>query len=191
MTLTEPEVLRHFSETNALRQGHFVLRSGLHSDRYFQAALLLQHTKRAAQLCGELARRFAGVGIDLVISPAVGGIVVGQEVGRTLEVRAIFAEKDDQSEMILRRGFEIGPGERVLVAEDVITRGGRVQQTLDLVRRHGGVPVGGAVLVDRSAGTVDFGVPTESLAQLELAVFSAGDCPLCRQGIPVEKPGSK
>lgn len=190
MELTEKEVLRDFAETSALRQGHFVLRSGLHSGQYFQAALLLQHTPRAARLCGELARRFSRVSVDLVISPAVGGIVVGQEVGRALGVRAIFAEKDEQSEMILRRGFEIALGERVLVAEDVITRGGRVQQTLDLVRRHGGTPVGVAVLVDRSGGTVDFGVPTESLAQLELTVFSPESCPLCKQGIPIEKPGS-
>jgi len=168
-----------------------LLRSGLHSDRYFQAALLLQHTGLAARLCGDLAKRFANARVELVVSPAVGGIVVGQEVGRALGVRAVFAEKDDAGGMVFRRGFEVNPGERVLIAEDVITRGGRVRQTLELVREQGGVPVGVAVLVDRSGGDVALGVPVESLARLELALYVPEKCPLCRAGVPVEKPGSK
>ena len=189
--MTEKEILARFKETRALRTGHFLLRSGLHSDRFFQAALLLQHTGIAAELCALLARRFADAEVDTVISPAVGGIVVGQEVGRALGCRAIFAEKAGDSRLVLRRGFHIEPGERLLIAEDVITRGGRVQQTLDLVREHGGTPVGAAVLVDRSGGRATFGVPLESLAKMDLAVYDPADCPHCRAGTPLERPGSK
>lgn len=189
--MTQEEIIRELSATGALLQGHFCLRSGLHSDRYFQAALVLQHTRIAARLCEVLADAFRERGVDTVISPAIGGIVVGQEVGRALGTRAIFAEKDDASNLLLRRGFTLRPGERVLVAEDVVTKGGRVQQTIDLVRAHGADVVGVAVLVDRSDGTVDFGVPTVSLTRLQLAVYEPAVCPMCRQGLPIDKPGSK
>lgn len=189
--MTEAEVLQALESTKALLKGHFVLRSGLHSDRYFQAALVLQHTRLAAQLCAELAARYADTAVDLVISPALGGLVVGQEVGRALGVRAIFAEKDEQSNLVLRRGFTILPGEKVLVAEDVVTKGGRVQQTIDLVRQAKGVVVGVAVMVDRSGGTSPFTVPMHSLVRLNLPTYRPDECPLCRQGVPTEKPGSK
>ena len=189
--MTEKEILDSFLATKALLQGHFLLRSGLHSDRFFQAALVLQHTRLAAELCAELAGKFAGEKIDSVISPALGGLVVGQEVGRSLGVRAIFAEKDEQSNLVLRRGFSIAAGERMLVAEDVVTKGGRVQQTIDLVRRAGGQVVGIAVLVDRSGGETTFDVPLKSLVRLSLPTYAPASCPLCRQGLPVEKPGSK
>jgi orotate phosphoribosyltransferase len=189
--MTDQDIMSRLTETQALRTGHFLLRSGLHSDRFFQAALLLQHTLIAAELCAELAGRFRDVAVDAVISPAVGGIVVGQEVGRALGVRAVFAEKDDDSNLVLRRGFEIRSGERFLVAEDVVTRGGRVQQTMDLVREHGGVVVGIAVLVDRSGGNAVFDAPLQSLCAMDLATYDPGDCPLCRQGVPLERPGSK
>ena len=190
--MTDTEVLKHLGDTGALLDGHFLLRSGLHSNRYFQAALVLQHTRIAARLCAALAERFRDEMIDTVISPAVGGIVVGQEIGRALGVRAIFAEKDEESNLLLRRGFSITPGERILVAEDVITRGGRVQQTVDLVRSLGGVVVGVAVLVDRSGDAPpDFGTRVEGLLKLELATYAPAECPLCKAGKPVEKPGSK
>lgn len=189
--MNEDEIIQHFVDTQALLTGHFVLRSGLHSERFFQAALLLQHTRVAALLCGELAERFRDAHIETVISPAIGGIVVGQEVGRHLGVRAIFAEKDDAGGLVLRRGFTLRAGERVLIAEDVVTRGGRVQQTIDLVRQHGAAVAGVAVMVDRSGGSVDFGVPTECLAKLQLATYDPQECPLCRAKVPVEKPGSK
>ncbi|MDX9981804.1 MAG: orotate phosphoribosyltransferase [Lentisphaeria bacterium] len=189
--MTETEILRILAETGALLEGHFLLRSGLHSNRYFQAALVLQHTAAAARLCGVLAESFRGQGVETVISPAIGGIVVGQEVGRHLGVRAIFAEKDEQSNLLLRRGFSLRPGERVLVAEDVVTKGGRVQQTVDLVRACGAEVVGVAVMVDRSGGTVDFGVPMRSLLRLDLATYAPAECPMCRQGLPIDKPGSK
>jgi orotate phosphoribosyltransferase len=189
--MSEAQVLERFVQTRALLEGHFLLRSGLHSNRYFQAALVLQHTRLAADLCAELAARFADTRVDLVISPALGGLVVGQEVGRALGVRAIFAEKDEQSNLVLRRGFRLERGERVLVAEDVVTKGGRVQQTLDLVRAAGAEAVGVAVLVDRSRGGNPFAVPMHSLARLDLPAYAPEECPLCRQGVPLEKPGSK
>ncbi len=183
-------VLQRLTETKALLQGHFLLRSGMHSDRYFQAALVLQHTGIAAELCQELADQFSNAGVETVISPAVGGIVVGQEVGRSLGVKAIFAEKTADGELVLRRGFKLMPGEQVLVAEDVVTKGGRVQQTIDLVRAAGAEVVGVAVMVDRSAGSADFGVPLRSLLQLQLATYAPEDCPMCRQGLAIDKPGS-
>ena len=140
--MNESEILKYMSETGALLDGHFLLRSGLHSDQYFQAALLLQYADIASRLCAEMAKPWAGEQIDVVLSPAIGGIVVGQEVAKALQTRAIFAEKDDQSNLILRRGFTLKPGERVLVAEDVVTKGGRVQQTIDLARSYGAIPVG-------------------------------------------------
>ncbi|MDD4097991.1 MAG: orotate phosphoribosyltransferase [Lentisphaeria bacterium] len=187
----EAVVLQYLSETGALLEGHFLLRSGLHSDRYFQAALVLQHTIVAAKLCAAMAEEWENQNIDTVISPAIGGILVGQEVGRSLGVKAIFAEKDEQSNLLLRRGFTLKPGERVLVAEDVITKGGRVQQTIDLVRASGAVPVGVAVMVDRSDGGVDFGLPCKSLIKLSLPTFAPEQCPLCQKGVPIDKPGSK
>ncbi|MBR0458390.1 MAG: orotate phosphoribosyltransferase [Victivallales bacterium] len=187
----ETEILEKFTKTGALLEGHFLLRSGLHSDHYFQAALVLQHTLIAAQLCAAMAEPWKGMGIETVISPAVGGIIVGQEVGRALGIRAVFAEKDDNSNLVLRRGFTFHPGEKVLVAEDVVTKGGRVQQTIDLVRAHGAEPVGVTVMVDRSAEPVDFGVPFRSLLKLNLITYSPDDCPLCRKGLPIDHPGSK
>lgn len=189
--MTETDILQILGETGALLDGHFLLRSGLHSNRYFQAALVLQHTAAAARLCAALGEPFRDQGVETVVSPAIGGIVVGQEVGRHLGVRAIFAEKDEESNLLFRRGFALRPGERVLVAEDVITKGGRVQQTVDLVRACGAEVAGVAVMVDRSGGTVDFGVPLHSLLRLELATYTPEECPMCRQGLPIDKPGSK
>ncbi|MGI6356580.1 MAG: orotate phosphoribosyltransferase [Lentisphaerae bacterium] len=189
--MQEAVVLQHLSETGALLEGHFLLRSGLHSDRYFQAALVLQHTVIAAKLCAAMAKAWEGQNIETVISPAIGGIVVGQEVGRSLGVRAIFAEKDEQSNLHLRRGFTLKPGERVLIAEDVITKGGRVQQTIDLVRAYDAIPVGITVMADRSAGGVDFGIPFRSLIELNLPTYEPAECPLCQKGVPIDKPGSK
>lgn len=191
MAMTEKEILRHLEDTGALLTGHFQLRSGLHSEQYFQAALVLQQTLIAAKLCAAMADKWRDSGVETVISPAIGGIVVGQEVGRSLGVRAIYAEKDEESNLLLRRGFRLRAGERVLVAEDVITKGGRVQQTLDLLRQHGAVPVGVATMVDRSDGKVDFGVPQQSLVRLVLATYEPASCPLCQRGLAIDHPGSK
>jgi orotate phosphoribosyltransferase len=188
--MNKDEIMKRFKESGALLDGHFKLRSGLHSNRFFQAALLLQHPDIAGELCAELAAKFADSDIQVVISPAVGGLIVGHEMARALNTRAIFADKVD-GELVLKRGFSIAKGERVLVAEDVVTRGGRVQQTVDLVKEHGGVVAGIAVIVDRSAGNASFDVPHESLMQLELETYEADDCPLCAAGTPIEHPGSK
>ena len=153
------ELLALFRMTGALLDGHFVLRSGLHSRQFFQCALLLQHTDIAARVCGMLADKVRALDCDSVISPALGGIVVGQEVGRALGKRHIFAEKAAGG-LVLRRGFKIAPNERFIVAEDVVTRGGRVQETVDIVREKGGVVAAVAVIVDRSGGNrPDFGCP--------------------------------
>ena len=188
--MTEQQVIEICEKSGALLTGHFQLRSGRHSNRFFQAALLLQYPDKAEAVCRHLADAFAGVKIDSVISPAVGGLIVGQEVARALGCRAIFADKED-GQLILKRGFEIKPGEKVLVAEDVITQGGRVQQTIDLVRSFGGEVVGVAVVVDRSGGAAKFDVPTKSALKLTLPTYDPAECPLCRDGAALDRPGSK
>ncbi len=185
------DLLALFRQTGALLDGHFVLRSGLHSRQFFQCALLLQHTDIAAEVCGRLAEKVRQFECDAVISPALGGIVVGQEVGRSLGKRHIFAEKDAGG-LVLRRGFKIAPNERFVVAEDVVTRGGRVQETVDIVRAHGGVVVAIGVIVDRSGGKrPDFGCPFVSLVKMNVETFAANDLPADLREIPAIKPGSK
>ena len=185
------DLLALFRKTGALLDGHFVLRSGLHSRQFFQCALLLQHTEIAAGVCGRLAEKLRAFACDSVISPALGGIVVGQEVGRSLRKRHIFAEKD-ASGLVLRRGFTIAPGERFVVAEDVVTRGGRVQETIDIVRQHGGQVVAVGVIVDRSGGQrPDFGCPFVSLMEMNVETFDADHLPRDLAAIPAIKPGSK
>jgi orotate phosphoribosyltransferase len=185
------DLLALFRETGALLDGHFVLRSGLHSRQFFQCALLLQHTDIAADVCGRLADKLRGLECDAVISPALGGIVVGQEVGRALGKRHIFAEKHEGG-LVLRRGFQIRPNERFIVAEDVVTRGGRVQETVDIVRAHGGKVTGIGVIVDRSGGQrPDYGCPFVSLIEMKVETFEANKVPADLAGIPAIKPGSK
>ena len=179
-----------FTESGALLEGHFVLRSGLHSGKFFQAALLLQYPELAEKYCSALADKFKDANVEAVISPAVGGLIVGHEVAKALGTRAIFADKQD-GDLVLKRGFSIKPGERVLVAEDVVTRGGRVQQTVELVEKLGGDVVGIAVVVDRSGGDVSFNVPFESIAKLQLETYQPENCPLCANDVPIERPGSK
>ena len=188
--MTEQEIIKILEDSGALLTGHFQLRSGLHSSRFFQAALLLQYPDKAETVCRFLADQFLGQGIETVISPAVGGLIVGQEVARALGVRAIFADKED-GRLVLKRGFAIKPGEKVLVSEDVVTKGGRVQQTVDLVRGMGGEVVGIAVIVDRSGGDAKFDVPFRSALKLSLPTYEPAECPLCKQNMPIDRPGSK
>lgn len=184
-------LLALFRQTGALLDGHFVLRSGLHSRQFFQCALLLQHTEIAARICGELASKLSECECDAVISPALGGIIVGQEVGRSLGKRHIFAEKDAGG-LTLRRGFKIAPNERFIVAEDVVTRGGRVQETIDIVRSHGGKVAAIGVIVDRSGGKrPDFGCPFISLIQMNVETFEADNLPPDLAKTAAIKPGSK
>ena len=185
------ELLNLFRKTGALLDGHFILRSGLHSRQFFQCAILLQHTDIAARVCGMLADRLREIECDSVISPALGGIIVGQEVGRSLGKRHIFAEKDSGG-LVLRRGFIISPNEKFIVAEDVVTRGGRVQQTIDIVHQHGGIVTGVGVIVDRSGGNKpDFGCPFISLVQMDVETFEADKLPADLASVPAIKPGSR
>lgn len=187
------ELLKHFEDTNALLNGHFELRSGLHSNQFFQCALLLQYPRIAGEVCAGLVEKIkAELGeleIDTVIAPALGGISVGHEVGRALGVRFIFAEKNAEGALMMRR-FKISEGERFLVAEDVITRGGRVQETVDIVKEHGGVVQAIGVLVDRSGGKAQFDAPLVSLLQIEPVTWDPSECPLCKEGLPLVHPGS-
>ena len=188
---TPAEVLDLFRQTHALLDGHFVLRSGLHSRQFFQCALLLRNTEIAARVCGALAEKLRGADAECVISPALGGIIVGHEVARALGKPHIFVEKNDAGKLVLRRGFEIARGTRFIVAEDVVTRGGRVQETLDIVRGLGGEVVAVAALVDRSGGALpDFGCPFVSLAQLNAETFDADKLPPDLAGTRAVKPGS-
>lgn len=185
------DLLALFRKTGALLDGHFVLRSGLHSRQFFQCALLLQHTDIAADVCGRLADKLRGIECDTVISPALGGIIVGQEVGRALGKRHIFVEKDAGA-LVLRRGFQVRPNERFIIAEDVVTRGGRVQETVDIVRAHRGQVAGIGVIVDRSGGQrPDYGCPFVSLVEMNVETFPADKIPADLAVIPAIKPGSK
>lgn len=183
--------LELFRQTGALLDGHFLLRSGLHSRQFFQCALLLQHTGVAAEVCAQLAAGARDLGATRVISPALGGLIVGHEVARNLGLPHIFAEKEE-NKLVLRRGFKIHPGERFLVVEDVVTRGGRVLETLAIVRSHGGVPVGVAAIVDRSGGQLpEFGCPFVSLVRLDVETFEPDKLPPDLAGSEAVKPGSR
>src|SRR5258707_1361947 len=185
------DILTLFRKTGALLDGHFILRSGLHSGQYFQCALLLQDTAIAAKVCGWLADKLRKFDCDTVISPALGGIIVGQEVGRSLGKRHIFAEKDE-GKLVLRRGFQILPNEKFVVVEDVVTRGGRVQETIDIVHAHGGVVSAVGVIVDRSGETKpDFTCPFVSLIKINVETSPADKLPPDLAKMPVAKPGSK
>jgi len=185
------DLLVLFRETGALLNGHFILRSGLHSRQYFQCALLLQRTDIAARVCGWLADKLREFDCDAVISPALGGIIVGQEVGRALGKRHIFVEKDE-GKLVLRRGFQISPDERFIVVEDVVTRGGRVQETINIVRGHNGMVSAIGVIVDRSgAQKPNFGCPFVSLMEMNMETFEASKLPVDLARIPAVKPGSK
>jgi orotate phosphoribosyltransferase len=184
------DLLALFRETGALLDGHFILRSGLHSRQYFQCALLLQHPQIATKICGQLADKLRDIACDAVISPALGGIIVGHEVGRALGKRHIFAEKD-AGNLVLRR-FTIAPGEKFIVAEDVVTRGGRVQQTIDIVRAHGGTVTGAGVIIDRSGGNrPDFGCPFVSLLEIPVENFENDNLPPDLQNVTATKLGSQ
>ncbi|SHN81567.1 orotate phosphoribosyltransferase [Desulfitobacterium chlororespirans] len=189
-SLSPEEVLNIFKESEALLEGHFRLTSGRHSRQYMQCAKVLQYPHHAARLGEALAESFRDQGIDLVIGPAMGGILVAHEVGKALGTKAIFTEREN-GEMKLRRGFELQPGQKVLVVEDVITTGGSVREVIEVVKAYGAEPVGVGVLVNRSGGKADFGVPLASLLEIEIESFDPESCPLCAEGIPAVKPGSR
>jgi orotate phosphoribosyltransferase len=190
MTMTDAEVLDLFRQAGALLEGHFKLSSGLHSDRYLQSALVLQHPEFASQLGDAIAGRTRHLQPTAVLSPALGGIVIGQEVGRALGVRALFAERAD-GRLTLRRGFSLSPTDRILVVEDVITTGGSTKETVDVATAAGATVVGAASIIDRGNNDATLGMPLYSLVKLQVQAFDPGACPQCAQGVPVVKPGSR
>lgn len=180
-----------FTDAQALLEGHFKLTSGKHSNQYMQCAQVLQYPHYTEQLAADLAAKFKDDNIELVVGPAMGGIIVAYEVGRQLKVPAIFTERQD-GKMMLRRGFTIKPGQRVLVVEDVVTTGGSVMEVIDIVKEQGGQVAGVAVLVDRSSGKVDFGVKQEAVLVMDIQAWEADECPLCKENkTPAIKPGSR
>ncbi len=188
--MDKENILNLFLKTNALLEGHFLLTSGKHSNQYFQCAKVLQYPGYAELLSKIIADYFSTFHIDTVIAPAIGGIVVGQEVARQLDKKSIFAERVN-GKLTLRRGFEITAGEKVLVCEDVVTTGGSVFEVIEVVKNSGGNVVGVGMIVDRSNGKVDFGVPQISTLQMEVVTYEPSECPLCKKGIPAIKPGSR
>ncbi len=190
MTSNENNILEIFKKTGALLQGHFLLTSGRHSNMYFQCAKVLQYPEYTEQVCKIIADHFKDYNIDTVISPAMGGIIVGQEVARQLNKRSIFAEREDKK-LTLRRGFTINQGEKILVCEDVVTTGGSVYEVIDIVKEQGGEVVGVGFIVDRSNGKVNFGYPQKSTMKMEVISYLPEECPLCKENIPLVKPGSR
>ena len=186
--MNEQDVMKLLEETQAVLHGHFLLTSGLHSPMYVEKFNVLQHPKYTEMLCKELAARYANDNVELVVGPMTGGILLAHEVGKQLGTRAIFTERED-GKMSLKRGFHIEPGTRVLIVEDIVTTGGSVVEVLNVVKEHGGVPVGVGLLVDRSGGKVDFGLRTEALLHLNVETFKAENCPLCAKEVPFTKRG--
>ena len=188
--MTDAEVLNLFRKAGALLEGHFRLSSGLHSERYLQSALVLQYPDYASRLGAAIADRVRELKPNVVLSPALGGIVIGQEVGRALGVRAIFAERQD-GRLWLRRGFTMSPDDRAVIVEDVITTGGSTRETIDVASAAGAQTVGAASIIDRGTQASRLNVPLVSLVRLEVPVYEPESCPLCARNLPVTKPGSR
>ena len=194
MTPQAESILDLFRTTGAYLNGHFRLTSGLHSPEYLQCALVLQYPRHAAELGGLLAEEFRKLvpePVGLVVSPALGGLIVGHEVARALGARFIFTERDDNKKMTLRRGFAVTPGEPALVVEDVVTTGGSTRDVVEVLRAAGARPLAAGSIVDRSGGHADVGAPRVALVTLEVVAYDPAECPLCAQGVPVVKPGSR
>ena len=188
--MTSEQVLTLFTQRGALLEGHFQLSSGLHSAGYLQCALVLQHPDRAAVLGAAIADRTRGLKATVVMSPALGGVVIGHEVARALGVRGLFAERRD-GRLTLRRGFSLEPDDRVLIVEDVVTTGGSTRETMGVATEAGGELVGAASVVNRGGASLDLGVPFEALAEVTWPAHPPDTCPLCADGVPITKPGSR
>lgn len=189
--MEQNEALALYRRTGAYLEGHFRLSSGLHSTGYLQSALVLQNPADAASLGLGIAAHTNTFSPTVVLSPALGGLIIGYEVARALGVRAIFAERSGGPELSLRRGFSLSPADRVLVIEDVFTTGKSTRETIEVARNAGAEVVGAAAIIDRSGGTIDFGVPSYALVRLDVPTYEPEKCPLCAQGVPVVKPGSR
>jgi len=192
MIIKTEEVMKKFEQAGAIQKGHFKLTSGVHSDTYIQCAQVMQYPGFMHNLCSELGRKFRGEDIDVIVGPAIGGIIISHVMAQVLGpwVRAIFTEREN-SKMTLRRSFEIKKNEKVLVVEDVTTTGGSVREVIDIVKERRGQVVGIGVLIDRSGGRIDFGVKMKSLLTLDIKSYQPEECPLCKKGVPVIKPGSR
>ena len=188
--MTEKDVIETFERDSAILKGHFLLTSGRHSDVYFEKFQVLQHPEDVQALCTELAGRFEGENVDLVIGPTTGGVLIAYEVAKVLGTRFIFAESEE-GKRILKRGFSIGEGERTLIVDDVLTTGRSIREIIDIVEENKGEIVGIGCLVDRSGGKVNFGYRLEALLTVEAISYDPKECPLCREGIDVVKPGSR
>lgn len=189
--MTREEIIEMLKEAGVLLEGHFLLTSGRHSDRYMQCAKIFQYSKYSVPLCAELVEKYKDDDVELVIGPAIGAIQMAYEVGRQLGVKNIFAEREDGN-MTLRRGFTIEKGQRVLIVEDVVTTGGSVKEVMELVKEAGGEIVGIGSIVDRTGGKIDFGVPYKSAFSMDITSYEADECPICKSGeIPLVKPGSR
>lgn len=188
--MTTNEIVRLFETHGALLTGHFKLSSGLHSEKYLQCALVLQHPDVAEKLSKELAKKFSKDKIDVVVGPALGGITLAYEVARAIGVRGLFTERQEGF-MVLRRGFSIEKDESVLVVEDVVTTGGSTKEVIKVVRSLGGKVIGVGSIVDRSSEVIDFGVPFQSLAKVKVDTFEEKNCALCKNNIPVTRLGSR
>ncbi len=192
MIIKTEEVMKKFEEAGAIQKGHFKLTSGVHSDTYIQCAQVMQYPGFMHNLCSELGKKFRGDDIDVIVGPAIGGIIMAHVMAQVLGpwVRAIFTEREN-GKMTLRRSFEIKEGEKVIVVEDVTTTGSSVREVIDIVKLRKGKVVGVGVLIDRSGGEVDFGIKTEKLLTVDIKTYLPEECPLCKKGIPVVKPGSR
>ena len=188
--MQESDVLGLFRRSGALLDGHFRLSSGLHSTGYLQCALVLQHPRDAEAIGAALGARVASFGANCVLSPALGGIVIGQEVARALDIRALFAERQDAI-LTLRRGFSLSPEDRVLVVEDVVTTAGSTRETMAVAEQHGAQVVGACSIVDRSGGRHGLQLRYAALLPMDLPTYNEAECPLCKQGVPIVKPGSR
>ena len=188
--MNSEQILEHFTDTNALLEGHFLLSSGLHSPKYLQCALALQYPEDTARFGKAIAKHYLQAGIDTVASPAIGGLVIGYAVATALNVRFLWTERQN-GQMTLRRGFTLKPGERILVVEDVITTGGSTRECIAALEANGGKAVAAASIIDRSNGTADVGVPRIALASLDVPSYADGECPLCVDGDRPAKPGSR
>jgi orotate phosphoribosyltransferase len=188
-------VLRRFETTGAYLRGHFRLTSGCHSPEYLQCALVLQHPEYAAELGEGLAEDLRGLAgsrtVRVVVAPAMGGLIIGHEVARALGARFIFTERDAAGKMVLRRGFAVQPAETAVLVEDVVTTGGSSREVVEILRGAGADVIAAGSIIDRSGGAADLGVPRVALATLQVVSYSPEDCPLCRDGLPVVKPGSR
>lgn len=190
MNLSPEEILHLFRDCGAVLQGHFRLSSGKHSDTYFEKFQVLQHPHYVQQLCGELAKRFRRDGVEVVVGPTTGGVIIAYEVARQLGTRAVYAEREGDKR-VLRRGFTLHEGERVLVVDDILTTGGSVREVLEMLEPYRVQVVGAGVLVDRAGGLVDLGVRLEALLQLLVQAWEPEACPLCQRGDPITEPGSR